>query len=312
MRLETDGTPPMDWRDLDRAALSRAYDNSGAVADSAARLADWRLRSAALRARPGHTLDLPYDPGPAHAAGPRNRIDLFACGRAGAPLLAFIHGGYWQRNAKEGFACLAEGPLALGLDVALIGYTLAPEASLTRIADEIGAALRALRAHDAAAGLGRRRLVVSGWSAGGHLAALALDGPDADAGLAISGIYDLAPIRRTSLTTRSGSRPGRSRRCRRSASHPAAASPWWWLTGPTNCLNFGASRGPMPRHARLSRRPAASRSTARIISRSWRLWRIRTGAWPASPLRWAIPELSRASAPHARHPAALGGSRPVP
>jgi arylformamidase len=199
MRLETDGTPPTDWRDLDRAALSRAYDNAGAVADSAARLADWSARSAALRARPGHTLDLPYDPGPPHAAGPRNRIDLFACGRAGAPLLAFIHGGYWQRNAKEGFACLAEGPLALGLDVALIGYTLAPEASLTRIADEIRAALRALRAHDAAVGLGRRRLVVSGWSAGGHLAALALDGPDADAGLAISGIYDLAPIRRTSL-----------------------------------------------------------------------------------------------------------------
>jgi acetyl esterase/lipase len=199
MRLETDGTSPTDWRDLDRAALSRAYDNAGAVADSAARLADWRARSAALRARPGHRLDLPYDPGPSHAAGPRNRIDLFGCGRPGAPLLAFIHGGYWQRNAKEGFACLAEGPLALGLDVALIGYTLAPEASLTRIADEIRAALRALRVRDAAAGLGRRRLVVSGWSAGGHLAALALDGPEADAGLAISGIYDLAPIRRTSL-----------------------------------------------------------------------------------------------------------------
>jgi acetyl esterase/lipase len=199
MRLETEAGSRADGRDLDRAALSRAYDNSGAVADSAARLADWRARSAAFRARPGHILDLPYDPGPPHAAGPRNRIDLFACGRAGAPLLAFIHGGYWQRNAKEGFACLAEGPLALGLDVALIGYTLAPEASLTRIADEIRAALRCLRARDAAAGLGRCRLVVSGWSAGGHLAALALDGPDADAGLAISGIYDLAPIRRTSL-----------------------------------------------------------------------------------------------------------------
>lgn len=94
---------------------------------------------------------------------------------------------------------MAEGPLALGLDVALIGYTLAPEASLTRIADEIGAALRVLRARDSDVGRGHRRLMVSGWSAGGHLAALALEGPEADAGLAISGIFDLAPIARTSL-----------------------------------------------------------------------------------------------------------------
>lgn len=185
--------PEADWRTLDRAALSRAYDNTGAVADSAVRLADWAARSARLRAAPGHALDIPYGP------GPRNRIDLFACGRRHAPLLAFIHGGYWQRNAKEGFACMAEGPLALGMDVALIGYTLAPEASLTRIADEIRAALGTLRAHDAAAGLGRRRLVVSGWSAGGHLAALALAWPEVDAALAVSGVFDLAPIARTTL-----------------------------------------------------------------------------------------------------------------
>lgn len=182
-----------DWRSLDREALTRAYDNTGAVADSAARLAGWRAGSARLRAAHPHHRDLPY------GAGPRNRIDLFACGATGAPLLAFIHGGYWLRNAKEDFACMAAGPLALGLDVALIGYTLAPQASLTQIADEIRAALTTLRAHDAGRGLGRRRLVVAGWSAGGHLAALACGGPEVDAGLAISGIFDLAPIRRTGL-----------------------------------------------------------------------------------------------------------------
>lgn len=182
-----------DRRSLDRDSLTRAYDNTGAVADSAARLAGWRARSAILLAEHPCLLDLPYGP------GLRNRIDLFACGRGQAPLLAFIHGGYWLRNAKEDFACMATGPLALGLDVALIGYTLAPQASLTQIADEIGAALRALRVHDSGMGLGRRRLVVAGWSAGGHLAALACAGPEADAGLAISGIFDLAPIRRTGL-----------------------------------------------------------------------------------------------------------------
>jgi acetyl esterase/lipase len=182
-----------EWLLLDRRALSRAYDNSGAVADSAAHLANWRARSDSLRAEPGHNLDIPYGP------RPRNRIDLFACGLPKAPLIAFIHGGYWQRNAKEGFACMAEGPLSLGLDVALIGYTLAPEVSLSGIAEEIRAALRVLRARDDTNGLGRRRFVVSGWSAGGHLAALALDWPEVDAGLAISGIFDLAPIRQTIL-----------------------------------------------------------------------------------------------------------------
>lgn len=175
-----------DWRTLDRAGLSRAYDNSGAVAGSADIVAGWRARSAAFREGRPEALDLAYGP------GERQRIDVFRSRQPSAPMLAFLHGGYWQRNGREGFSCMAEGPLALGLDVALIGYTLAPEASLSQIADETRAALRLLRAD-----CGDRRIVVAGWSAGGHLAALAA--AEADAGLAISGIFDLAPIAGTAL-----------------------------------------------------------------------------------------------------------------
>ncbi|GEL43248.1 hypothetical protein MEX01_38390 [Methylorubrum extorquens] len=177
------------WRDLDRAALTRAYDNSGAVRDSAALVAGWRARSAAFReGKAGQTL--------AYGPGPRQAVDLYRCGAAGAPCLAFIHGGYWQRNAREDFTCMAEGPLALGLDVALVGYTLAPEASLTQIAGEVGAALRLLRQK-----IGPPRLVVAGWSAGGHLAALmaTLAADTVDAALAVSGIFDLEPIAGTAL-----------------------------------------------------------------------------------------------------------------
>ena len=175
-----------DWQSLDRADLSRAYDNSGAVADSAAIVAGWRARSAAFRETRVEALDLAYGP------GERQRVDVFRCGRPSAPMLAFLHGGYWQRNDRRGFSCMAEGPLALGLDVALVGYTLAPEARLTDIVAEARAALALLRAEG-----GGRRLVVSGWSAGGHLAAEVADA--ADAGLAISGIFDLAPIAGTTL-----------------------------------------------------------------------------------------------------------------
>lgn len=175
------------WRGMTRAQLDAGYNNSAAVKNSAAKVAEWTARSAALRAKPGAVLDLSYGP------RPRNRIDLFRCGGANAPLLAYIHGGYWQRNAKETFACLAEGPLARGFDVAMIGYTLAPEVSLTAIVDEVRAATQWLRAHGAEHKVAGGKLIVSGWSAGGHLTAEAL--PDADAGLAISGVFDIEPCR---------------------------------------------------------------------------------------------------------------------
>ena len=169
-----------------------AYDNRAAVAENAGHLARWRELSRPLRATHPGERDLVYGP------LPRQRLDLFACGVAGAPLLVFIHGGYWQRNGKEDFACMAVGPLAQGLDVAVVGYTLAPEASLAAIAAEIRAAVTVLRRRDGTHGVARR-LIVSGWSAGGHLAALSLDWPQVDAALAISGIFDLEPLRGTAI-----------------------------------------------------------------------------------------------------------------
>jgi arylformamidase len=181
------------WRGMTRAQLDAAYDNRGAVKNSAAKVAEWTERSARLRAARPELLDLAYGP------RPRHRIDIFRCGAAAAPLLVFIHGGYWQRNAKEMFACMAEGPLARGIDVALPGHTLAPEATLTEIVAEVRAAVAWLRKEGPRRGIASGRLVVAGWSAGGHLTAMTMDMPDVDAGLAISGIYDLEPCRLNNL-----------------------------------------------------------------------------------------------------------------
>lgn len=175
------------WRGMTRAQLDAAYNNSAAVKNSAEKLADWTERSKRMRAEKGELLDLVYGP------RPRNRIDAFRCGTARAPLLVYIHGGYWQRNAKEFYACLAAGPMARGIDVALVGYTLAPEATLTQIVDEIRSAIRWLRSEGPRRGIAAGKLVVSGWSAGGHLTAMSHI--DADAGLAISGIFDIEPCR---------------------------------------------------------------------------------------------------------------------
>src|SRR5262249_58233806 len=136
--------------------------------------AGWDTRSADMRKRHGAHLDLRYGP------RERNRID-FLKARDGAPTLLFIHGGYWQARAKETFALFAEGPLAHGINVALIGYTLAPEATLDQIVAEIHAGIDFLRQElPALCGDAKgdsKAIVVSGWSAGGHLTSMALSHP---------------------------------------------------------------------------------------------------------------------------------------
>ncbi len=180
------------WGRMSRAERDAAYNNSAAVPNSPA-LNEARIAaSAAVRARPGAVLDQPY--GPAE----RQRWDLFPAADPAAPCLVFIHGGYWQRNRREDFCSLGEGLRAHGWSLALPGYTLAPAATLGEIAGEISAALDWLAAAGARHGI-TGPIVVSGWSAGAHLAALALRHRAVRAGLAISGVFELGPIRDTYL-----------------------------------------------------------------------------------------------------------------
>ena len=123
------------YRGMDRAALDAAYDNTGAVADVQAYRERWWKVSEALRKAPPSRCDLRY------GQRPRATLDYFPGGRPNAPLFVFIHGGYWQRNEKERFSFTALGPLAHGINVAVPGYTLAPEARLTDIVAEIRPAL---------------------------------------------------------------------------------------------------------------------------------------------------------------------------
>ena len=180
----------MDWGAMSRAERDAAYDNSAAVADSPALNRARIAASAAFRASVPGSLDLAYGP------GERQAWDIFPAGDPQAPCLVFIHGGYWQRNRREEFCCVGEGLRAQGWSVALPGYTLAPEATMTEIVAEIDAALDWLAAHGAEHGVAGP-VLLSGWSAGGHLAAMALGHPRVAAGLAISGIYELGRLRDT-------------------------------------------------------------------------------------------------------------------
>src|SRR5271163_3691099 len=191
-------TGPADPRDrwgcLTRAERNAAYDNNAATADSAVLVAARNAASAAFRTEHAGHLDLAY------GVGERQKWDIYPAKDPGAPVLIFIHGGYWQRNSREFFAVMAEGALTRGLAVAMPGYTLAPEATLTEIVAEIRLALDWLAREGAAHGAGGPA-IVTGWSAGAQLAAMALDHPHVKAGVGISGVYELGPIRDTDLNT---------------------------------------------------------------------------------------------------------------
>ena len=171
------------------------YNNRARVPEHPAVMAAWVRDAAAYREQHPPRL-LRY------GEGERNRIDLFA-GSGDGPLVVFIHGGYWQALDGSSFSHCARGLNAHGIAVAVPTYDLCPAVTVADIINQMRMASREL------AKLGRP-LVVSGHSAGGHLAAcmLATDWTAFDASLpkdlvsaayAISGLFDLPPLVETSI-----------------------------------------------------------------------------------------------------------------
>ena len=180
----------MRWDALSQAERNAAYNNALAVLDSPQLKQLRETASAAYRDAHPAGLDLAY------GTDPRQKWDLFPSDRSGAPCLVFIHGGYWQMNSRELFASIAVGMAAHGWSVALPGYRLAPQAPLGDIVHDIRSALDWLATEGVAWGIGGP-VVLAGWSAGAHLAAMTLDHPMVGAGLGISGIYDLERVSET-------------------------------------------------------------------------------------------------------------------
>lgn len=184
------GIPP-GWDQYSRTERNAAYDNMAAVADAAALAKRREIRSASFRANNSRYINQRYGP------GSRNQVDVYP-GKPDAPCLIFIHGGYWIKNDREGFACMAQGLAKYGWSAALVGYPLAPEASLSDIVKEIGLALDWIGANRLSYGISGPNLL-AGWSAGATLALIHADHSAVDMVLAISGIYDLEPLLGTDM-----------------------------------------------------------------------------------------------------------------
>jgi arylformamidase len=135
---------------------------------------------------------------------PDETCDYFPAASSAAPLLLFIHGGYWQELSKNESLFAAPDCISNGIAYAAIDYTLAPHARLETIVEQCRQATAWLYRQAAALGFDRRRLYVAGSSAGAHLAAMLLVSgwhqaagipEDAVAGaVLLSGIYDIEPL----------------------------------------------------------------------------------------------------------------------
>jgi arylformamidase len=171
------------------------YNNRARVPENPALIAGWACDAAAWREQ-HPPRSIPY------GSGARNIIDFFP-GADEGPIVVFIHGGYWQALDGSFFSHLAAGLNAHGIGVAIPSYDLCPGVAVDHIIQQMRMASREL------ARLGQP-LVMSGHSAGGHLAAcmLATDWPAFEASLpkdlviaayAISGLFDLGPLVETSI-----------------------------------------------------------------------------------------------------------------
>jgi arylformamidase len=171
------------------------YNNRARVPENPSLIAGWAKDAAAYRERQVPR-SIPYGP------GARNIIDFFP-GASEGPIVVFIHGGYWQSLDGSFFSHLARGLNAHGIGVAIPSYDLCPDVTVDDIILQMRSATRELARFG-------RSLVISGHSAGGHLAAcmLATDWPQFDTSLpadlvvaayAISGLFDLGPLVETSI-----------------------------------------------------------------------------------------------------------------
>jgi arylformamidase len=187
---------------FDPAWLDEQYNNRARIPEHPQIFARWAADSARARQSQACELDVPYGDAPGET------LDLFLPPRPDAPVFVFIHGGWWRALDKADHSFIAPAFVEAGAMVVVANYTLAPAASIEQITLQMVRLLAWTWRHAASRGGDPRRIVVAGHSAGGHLAAMMLRclwpavASDLPAGLvrsalAISGVFDLEPIRHT-------------------------------------------------------------------------------------------------------------------
>jgi len=189
--------PEKVFLDYDQAALDRQYDQRAWVTNADELIRRYTTKSEAVRARLGEPACIAY------GATPTETLDLYRAAHAPAPLLAFLHGGAWQRMTKRESGFAAAAFVRAGVHFAALDFAAVPAASLADLVDQVRRAVAFLFRSAGDLGVERNRIHLVGHSSGGHLAACAMTTDWAarglpqpiKGGLCVSGIYDLRPVR---------------------------------------------------------------------------------------------------------------------
>lgn len=114
------------------------------------------------------TYELSYGADPAH------RLEVYAPDDArGLPVVVFLHGGGWTHGGLEWLRFMAPAVMAVPAVFVAASYRLAPEHRWPAAFEDACALLEYVRGLARREGYDDTRIVASGHSAGGHLAALA-------------------------------------------------------------------------------------------------------------------------------------------
>ncbi len=186
----------------DKVWLDRMYNNRALVPDHGDYFARWQSVSAQVRAQQSRRLDLRY------GADPAETLDQFPSTRYKAPVVVFIHGGYWRSLDKADHSFIAPALTRHGACVVVPNYALCPAVTIPQITLQMVQALAWTWRHVARYGGDTQRITVIGHSAGGHLAAMMLQcqwkafAPDLPTqlvknALSISGLYELESVMHT-------------------------------------------------------------------------------------------------------------------
>jgi len=184
---------------FDPAWLDLQYNNRARIPEHPQIFERWAKASAHAREQSTCRIDLPY------GDGPNETLDVFPSTHPDAPVLVFIHGGWWRSLDKREHSFIAPAFTQAGAMVVLPNYALCPSVSIEAIALQMTRALAWTFRHAAQYGGDPKRIVVAGHSAGGHLAAMllccrwlqvGLDLPEqlVASALSISGVFDLEPV----------------------------------------------------------------------------------------------------------------------